>query len=66
MKTLRLSLFGHEIAVLEITEPTEPQPEGITGGGGGTFERDTEPVAPDDRYRDDWWYKFGFQRKEQR
>jgi hypothetical protein len=54
----RLRLFGWEIASLERDDEEEPMP-GITGGSSHNFDRDTEPLNPDDRY--DWDIdKFGF------
>ena len=61
---LTISILGSEVFSIEVSRPM-PEPEeevtGIGGGSGHNFERDVDPLSPDDRY--DWPLdddKFGF------
>lgn len=63
---LRLTIFGHEVLSIELgpSAETEAEPESPIGGGSThNFERDTNPLSPDDRYDWEWEDKrkgFGF------
>jgi len=55
-------LFGFEIARIERVElayEEEDDSPSFAGGSGHNFERDLNPVSPDDRYAP--WDDFGFQ-----
>lgn len=66
---LSLTIFGYEVLTielgrseLEVSEPDEQH--GIGGGSTHNFERDTNPLSPDDRWDWEWEDKrkgFGFQ-----
>lgn len=65
---LSLTIFGHEVLAIEIgaseLEVDEPEPTGIGGASTHNFERDTNPLSPDDRWDWEWEDKrkgFGFQ-----
>lgn len=59
MSFWRLRLFGFEVASLE-REDEQPEEGGITGGSTHNFEKDTDPLDPDDRYNWDTEDRFGF------
>jgi hypothetical protein len=58
---LRITVFGWEIVAIECGRYTSyEEDEGLPAGGGSVhnFERDLEPLSPDDRYAP--WDGFGF------
>jgi len=65
------SLLGAEVFSFGVRFTEKPlivvqQPDGglepgeISGGQSGSFERDTAPLSPDDRYTWDWDDRAGF------
>ena len=54
-----------EKPLIVVQKPDDPEESEISGGLAGSFERDTDPLSPDDRYNWEWDDKkkasFGFE-----